>query len=94
VLHKEEDEVDMQSPPSTRDLCVIYLLADGRWSSKFGGEWRRGRNRRRGAAGGDRILPAPFLFSPLRAAAHAISLLVPARAMKDSLLHQLHVRCE
>jgi hypothetical protein len=40
VLHEEEDEVEMQSPmpPSpTGHLCAAYLLADGRWSSKFGG---------------------------------------------------------
>jgi hypothetical protein len=34
----------------------------------------------------------PFRFSPVRAAARAISLLVPARAAKDSLLHHLGVR--
>jgi hypothetical protein len=42
-----------------------------------------------GLGGSDKIFPSPFCFSPLHPATHAISLLAPSRAAKDSVFHLL-----
>jgi hypothetical protein len=46
-----------------------------------------------GRGGGEGILPTPLQFSPLRATAHAISILIPSRAAKHSFFHQFRARC-
>jgi hypothetical protein len=84
----DQEVAQMYSPPPlqpspTGDACAFYLLADGRRSSKFGGTMEEGveigHGERREVT---ESFPPPFRFSPMRAAAPAISILVSARAPK------------